>query len=164
MYIHVYIRSGALVGVQCMCVWSAFVCVHTLHSSPPRRPAGSGSLNWTCWKALGTGVTWPECFPRLIRSCSTFGTLVFRLPNCPLLPIQQQGSSSISATKSTARYQSHNHFQVRPAFIHCLVCSLLWFVSLKGGLISKSWTWCQLFFHWEAKGLLWLRLITALCI
>lgn len=25
MYIHVYIRSGALVGVQYMCVWSVFV-------------------------------------------------------------------------------------------------------------------------------------------
>ena len=77
----------------CVCVyscvrglcWCGCVYVCMLHSSSPRRPAGPGSLNWSCWKALGTDVTRPESFSDLSDHVPLFWNACFFFPR-PHIP------------------------------------------------------------------------------
>lgn len=110
-YANVSILSGVLMCVlscRCaVCVWSMCVfSVRALHSSSPRRPAGPGCLNWSCWKALDTDVTRPESFPGLSDHVPLFGRLFFvSLPSHPspsnrLYLSQHRSSCQVSVSRS----------------------------------------------------------------
>lgn len=106
----IYCRCTCHVGVLCVCVCGLCVCLCAyapFQLSQETRWSGQFKLE------LLKGP-WHRChkvrvFSRLIRSCSTFWTLVFRLPYLPT-PSRPTGSTCLS-TEQAARYPSHNHFK-----------------------------------------------------
>lgn len=105
-YLVLMCRCTCHVGVPCVRSMCVCFCAYP-HSSSPRRLAVPGSLNWSCWKAVGTNVTMQSLF-QAYQIMFHFLDACFSSPY--LTPFPPTGSTCLW-TNAAARYPSHSHFK-----------------------------------------------------